>query len=386
MRLKNLLLGAAFIVYVLGTAGAQQPQSEPTPTGLALEVTYLQGNPPAYSTVQSLYTPNGAGWFARFGRVPQWQLPAGALPIQSVRIVSYLRRDQVRVRVSVLRGVKFHDVEEWVTTLVARENEKLTIGELANFGVEPFQVKLLKVGAQSSELPSIVNNTNSLEVVGIEPMVSTFARYKLNLHNRSDKNISALEINVTSGGRLLLSGMPQGRDGEPLIKARSSSELKQPMSTRAQATPAGFIPTSSLNQQIVITTLMYEDGTYEGDVKPAATFRGFTFGRRTELKRIVPVLESALVTYASSEDLRRQLSELSYDADEADVETLAAAFPNITRLRLRSPIETAIHGVRKDLLEELKRFDRSEPSAESYRIWLTGLRDRYSNWIARLSK
>ncbi|MGH9875434.1 MAG: hypothetical protein ACRD9S_23505 [Pyrinomonadaceae bacterium] len=179
--------------------------------------------------------------------------------------------------------------------------------------------------------------------------------------------------------------MPRGRDGEPLIKAGDYFELKQRLPTTAQATPGGYLPASQPAQQIVIATLMFEDGTYEGEPNPAATYRGFAMGSETELKRIVPVLESALSMSDSGESLRTRLSALSFDFEQADLEALATAFPDIKRERLQSPIEASIHGVRRELLKELERFNQTRHPNGAFQIWLTGVRDRYSNWLSRVS-
>jgi hypothetical protein len=255
---------------------------------------------------------------------------------------------------------------------------------LKEFGVEPFQIKVVRLVPQTPALPAIVNRTKSVEVVGIEPLVSTFPLYKLTLRSLSDKNISALQVNVEEGGGQELSGMPQGKDGQPLIKAGASFELKQPLATRVQATAEGYAPVSPKTQAIVIASLVFEDGTYEGDAQPAASYRGWAAGRKTELERIVPVLESALALSASADNLRANLSALSFDSDPADVAMLAEAFPGINRKRLQTSIEVSIHGVRRNLLGELEGLEQRGHRKESFHSWLTRTRDRYSNWLARI--
>lgn len=385
MKLKRLVILVASIVCLFGTTSAQQPQTRPAATGLALEVTYFEGRPPAYQPVLGVNMPRRGSWYALFGRVADWQLPAGAQPIDAVRLVPYLEGDRVRITVSVLRGEKFQDSEDSVASYVLRENERLTLVALQDFGVVPFKIKVIRLAPQTSEFPAIVNNTKSLEVVGIEPVVSTFAVYKLTLHNLSDRNISALQVNTVRDGKIKLSGMPQGAEGEALIKSGDYFALKQPMSTAPQPTPGGYAPESLPAQQIVIVSLMFEDGTYEGEAKPAATYRGFALGRKTELERVVPVLENALAESVSPADLRTRLSTLSVEVEESDLANLVAAFPDIKRERLQSPLEVSMHGIRRELLDELKQFDQSQRSPGDFQLWLIGTRDRYSKWLARVS-
>lgn len=179
--------------------------------------------------------------------------------------------------------------------------------------------------------------------------------------------------------------MPQGKQGEPLIKANGSYELKQDLPPLAHPAPQGYTPTPSPFQHIVIESVVYEDGTYEGEAQPAATYLGFAAGRKTELERIVPVLESALTASQSLEELRLQLTSLTYDVDDADVAALVEAFPQLDRMRLKSPIETAIHGVRKELLDNLDRFQKDPVPDRHLSRMVDAYADVYSDWLDRLN-
>lgn len=385
MNLRRTVITVASVFCLLATALAQQSQNRNPVTGLTLEITTMKGIEPAYLPVLSRDMPRGGAWYPRFRRIAEWHLPAEEQPIYAVRLVPFVEADNVRINVSVLRGEKFLDSEEAVASYSGRENEKLTLEALKNFGVEPFEVKIVRVAQQLSDLPAIVNHTRSVEVVGIEPLLATFPVFKLTLRNLSNKNISALTVEVLGEGKVKLSGMPQGKDGEPLIRAGDSAQLNQPLSTRAEPTPGGYAPASPSAQQIVIKSVVFEDSTYEGDSLSAATLCGFTMGRKIELRRLVPVLESALASSASPESFRAQLSELSFEVDASYVTSLAKAFPGIDQKRLRSPIETAVHGVRKQVLDQLGSFEQDRHSVADFQNWLRTAKERYAGWLSRLS-
>lgn len=385
MNCKHLIIAIAITLSLFEGTGAQSQQARPAPTGFAVEVIYLEGRAPAYEVVRRTKLPRGEGsWFGLFGRVKGWQLPAGAPPVSAVRVVPYLDGESVKVTISVLRGEKFLDLEDIVGTYTVSENEGLAIDSLRDFGVEPFKLKLIRVAPQTSEVPTLLNKTKSLEVVGIEPIVATFPRYKLTLHNLSEKNISALKINIMRDGKLNLSGMPQGDEEEPLVKAGGFKELNQMLVTRAETTAAGYSPASPHAQQIVIAMLMFEDGSYEGEAEPAASFRGFAIGNKAELKRIVALLEDALESSSSMETLRTKLSNLSFEFDESDMAALAKAFPGIDRNKLQAPVDVAIHSLRKDVVDHLDRFQPGSGSSGDFRLYLQTMKDRYADWLKRL--
>jgi hypothetical protein len=384
MNRQHIILAIVFTLSFFEYSSAQSQPARPSATGLAVEVTYFEGRGPAYEPVRRTKLPRGEGsWFGLFGRVKEWQLPTGAQPVSAVRVVPYLDGDTVKVTVSVLRGEKFLDVEDIVGTYTVRENEGIAIDSLRDFGVEPFKLKLIRVAPQTPEVPTVLNKTRSLEVVGIEPIVATLPRYKLTLHNLSEKNVSAIRINTMRDGNLSLSGMPQGEEGKPLVEAGSFKELNEMMVTRAETTAAGYSPAAPRGQQIVLATLVFEDGSYEGDPEPAATYRGHTIGNRAELKRIVGLLEDALASSSSIEKVRTQLSNLSYDFDQSDMAVLASAFPEIDRNKLQTHIDVAMHLLRKEVFDNLDRFQPGPGSAD-FRVYLQTMKDRYAGWLLRL--
>lgn len=380
--MKHFFLAVSIAICFATVTSAQPVRTRPAPTDFALEVTYFAGRKPAYEAVQRVKLPKGDGsYFGMFGHVTGWQLPAGALPVGAVRVVPYLDGAAVSVSFSVLRG-KFLDVEEMVGTVTLRENEVMSVDALRDFGVEPFKIKLIRVAPQTSDLPAVINKTKTLEVVGIEPLVSTFPRYKLTLHNLSDKDIVALSVLVMRDGKLGLSGMPQGEREEPLVRANSFGELNQLLATRAEATPAGFTPAAPGAQQIVIASVMFADGTYEGEAAEPANYQGFVTGRRIELSRILPVLENALATSASKETVRLQLSQLRYDYDNGVLAALATKFPGADRSTLKTSIEISLHAIRKEALDEI---DRSTAGTD-FPLCLQRLRERYAEWLERLNQ
>jgi hypothetical protein len=386
MIFRKLIIAVAAALCLFGSVHAQSALQSSNETSLALEVVFLKGRPPAYQQVAGSRSKKGGSWYGLFGRIAGWQLPDGELPINAVRLVPHLKGETITISVSVLRG-QFHDAEDRVASYKARVGEEITVTELEAFGVEPFVIKVIRTFT-GSDVPTTLNKTKSVAVVGIEPLIATFPRYKLTLHNLCDKNISALSINIMGQGRVRKTGMPQGNYGEPLIKSRESAGLNESLAINAETTAGGYEPSAPPAQQIVVESLVFEDGSYEGELKPAAMFLGFVVGRRIELRRIMPLLDQALSAsdaVSASETLRSQLSSLSYEPDEAEVSSLVVAFPTLDKRELRISIEAAIHTVRRDLLDQLERLQKSESNARDFSAWLVRTRQLYSNWLSHLN-
>jgi hypothetical protein len=393
MRSRTFLSSILLIVFLFGNSLAQQTKPQPNQTGYLLEVTYLKGAPPAYERVRLPGSKMPGDWFGRFGHVPGWQLPAGAQPISAVRISNRLKKDEtIRIRISVLRGEKFMDTEETVASYDLRENEKVTVKPLVNFGVEPFQIKAIRTAPLLADIPLPINKTTSVEVIGIEPVASDMPEYKLTLHNLSTKTIEALCVEIVDGQKRLSSGMPQGLEGKPLMLAGEITQVRLPMLVNAGGTEGTYAPVVPLPQQIVIKSIVFADGTDEGvterDMETGAAFQGVKFGRRIELQRALPLFAAALestdaISYDGPSKLRAQLEQLSVEITDAELADLQQRFPTGEAKLLRPPVEFGIHFMRKEMLDQLMRFE-TDAHRQDFRSWLIDNRERYSSWLTRL--
>jgi len=379
MNKKMLLLFVGlFLANVFGFASFAQKTS---PGGLALEITFYKGKPPAFQTISESSANAKWAWYSLFERTPHFQLAAGALPVRAVKFVPYLEKDLVKINVSVLTGQKFHDDEKVVGVYTARENERIVVKDLANFGVEPFQIAVVRVAPSATVLPSVINKTNSLQVTGVEPNFSTLPTFKLRLLNTSDKAVSAFAFETLVNNQKKLSGMPQSERGAVLIEAGETFEKVIPNPVQNVKMPDGSVPAVQPNQTIVITMVVFADGSYEGDPITAASFRGFQTGRKSALKQIINLLQPA----AQPENLAKQISNLQIAVEEPNFAALLKEFPAFSekeKERLRISVEVAANGIKRDFSREFEAAQNLKP--EEYRVWLTETKESFQKWLTEL--
>ena len=352
---------AAFVVGLLAALTATGQSSPIQPTHLALEAYFYPGEPPAYVTVPPLNSPAGGCWSPRFKRVPNWTPPAGSQPVHAVNIQGILTGDLVRVSVSVFVGLRF-DEERDVAVYTLHEGEKVTLGELTKFGVEPFDVVLVRVASDFAGLPQFVSKVKSIELVTIQNAFSTLPAYRLALRNLSTRNVSALVLKVRQGDRILQTGMPQGKEGRPLVVASGVSELIVPAPTSAAATPAGYQPVTSDNQTIEITEAAFDDGSSEGEHGLAARYGALMKSRKIQLSRVIELFQTALQD--NSSDPLSALERFENKIGELD----------------------PAGAMRTEVMAEIHRFRFSNPNLDSnsYHAWLAASKQRYGAWLARL--
>lgn len=390
MRSRTFLTGSLLLVLLCGNTPAQQVRG-PNQTGWLLEVTFLKGERPAYERVRWADSKAPGDWFGRYGHVQGWELPAGAPPIRAVRIVPRLQELTVAITVSVIRGEKFMDVEETVASFNILEDEKVTVEPLKDFGIEPFEIRAFRSEPLLSNQPTSINKTTSVEVVGIEPVNSDMPEYKVTLHNLSQKTIDALRVEIIDGQRRLTSGMPQGLEGKPLMLAGETTQVRLPLVVKAGRAGGTYSPKVPLQQQIVIKSVIFADGTTDGvtelDMESGPGFHSVRFGQRLELQRALPLFAAALESATISSDgvtgFRSQLEGLDIGITDAELVDLQQRFPTRDATLLKPPVEFGIHFMRKEILDQLMRF-QTGGERKDFRSWLVEARERYSNWLARL--
>ena len=384
------------IVLTVPAATLFAPQDVSPPTRLALEVTFYPGRKPAYETVPGPDSKPSGSWYALFGRIASWQAPAGAEPIEAVRVISQSEELGVRVTVSIMSGRKALENEQRVGTYLIRETEKISIDDLKRFGIEPFQIKLIRVNPNIPPVPPVIlRGVESLIVINSMAKETTLPSYGINLQNQSNKNIVGLGVDVMVDGRVALTAKPRGIDGQALIAAGNEYWLTVRAPTRAHATADGYTPTSPSDQQIQIKAAVFDDGTYEGDAETAAAIRGFRAGEKMMLPRLIRLLERALNSSNTDltealKNLEDQVSSVESDADSQIVQSLTSEFPPASNGRskeIKTAIEVSATTLKSTLLKEIQTLENGGAQSlnvDLYRTWLTKTRERYETWLSRL--
>jgi hypothetical protein len=394
-RSRAFSLAIALTVFFSGNGIAhQQSPIRQAPTGLALEVTFLKGRSPVLFPVPGPKAKPSGGWSGSFGRFADWQSPDGALPAKAVQVRSRLEGGVVEVQVSVLFGREAHEREELVATYDAALENPLVINDLTRLGIEPIEIKLVKVAQTMAVLPEIINQTKSVFVVGITPVNSTLPSYQLALQNLSSKDVAALYVYVLAGGTRKITTMQQGPEGRPLIPSGGQYELKVPAGYQVQPSDGNHSFDLSQDHECVIGAAVFSDGSYEGDPEPASTFRAFVRGRQVQLRRVVALLQQALDSTdeakAALQGLKAGLLALTTEEDASEIDGLLSEFSTLPRdaakANLGMAMRTAMGNIKMTATNQLEAFEKAQgPELEKYvwRLWLFETEGKYQRWLSR---
>jgi hypothetical protein len=294
----------------------------------------------------------------------------------------------------VQQGERFNDNQNLVADYIANEGEKTWIETLKQFGVEPFQITLVRITPSIASPPSVSNHTKSIEVVSIEASNSTLPGYTLVLKNTSARSVRAFALRMIDDGKEILQAQLQNPEAQPMIEAGGFSRTEPFGGRGAVLTPGGYQPYSPTNPQIVITTAVFDDNSFEGDAAAAAMIVGRDQGRAVQLQRIVSIFRSA----ARSEDadlnntllmVRGRVSSLTDEIPESVSTQLIRDFPTMAHPVLQSSLEAGAHLIKNQALADIAAFERIQPRPIEQRVfwkWLRATLDKYEAWLSRLTR
>ncbi len=380
------------IVLFLGNifCAAQIDRGNTEPIGLVLEITSDRENKPAYIYVTNHILQSRGSLFSNFRRDANWRQPEGSIPVKAVKIVSLPEGNAVKVKVSVLAGQKPYENEQVVADYTLRENEKITVNNLTRFGIEPFEIRAVGLTLAASDLPQIVNKTGSLTVEKLEPVNSENSSVKLILANNSDKAVSALTYKVSVGKSLRSSGRPGHSNEGILVKPGEKFQAIIPNIGFGVRNSVGQTVSLEPNKTITISAVVFEDDSFEGDDAEAARFLVVKFGRKTQLKKILALLEQTAETNSSFDELTGKAENLSDEIDEGDLDKFLnqfAALPDNEKFYLRSAAGAIVKNIKSEFVSDLESLNEDGKKVESAKAQsrLISIKEKYRNLLSKIN-
>jgi hypothetical protein len=395
--MKRLLMLAAIAMiapWSIANAQQQEPSLKPSVSPrtdvrkqFLLEIIYNAKLPPAYSTVDGVDSVPKWIWVTRFVRIPAYKPASSELPIRAVKLESQFNGETADVRLTLLRGGQTFEKEQLVNVYQLGVGEERMLSELTEFGIEPFNIKLIEAVPPIPPPPAFNNLTKSIEVVRVQSHNIPKPAYTITFRNLSEKNIAALKVDVTSDGRPGVTTMFQGKEGNALIEAGGVSE-QYIMVVKPERTATTYVPGTASSNIINIRSAVFSDLSFEGDSEPACMFETFVMGRRVWLRKVVALLDQETTKttgdhIAAAKQFKEKFSALTYDPDDSERRQASVVSPKCMKPAERSFMATL--GLKLQLLRDLDRIIETRPAPPvNFRLWMLEKRDTYKAWLSRL--
>ena len=275
-------------------------------------------------------------------QIKGWKRPEGKPPPTSVRLKVSREGDAVRIKVSLVfddtwppeaSGPKYGAREQTVGAYLVREGETVGVEELKSFGVEPFSLAVSEAKPEP-EMPfapapaRATSSLKSIEVVSFLTEGEQMERGRLVVRNVSEKNVVALEIKVKGHSQTAYRADPR-----PLIESGATYETWIYSGRSVIETPNGLDP-EPRPDALVVDAVVFADGSYEGDVRTAASMFASQKGRSIQFERVMKLLQSALDSEGPDPSgalarLKSQIGGLRIDIEPSVVDEMLSKFPTL---------------------------------------------------------
>lgn len=336
---------------------------------------------------------------------PLWrEYLVGGKPIGFSPPVNLPASSQNEPRVSLIRMIVSTDGGNWTTKLsvvkdvrlierrefslaryTSRLNEVFKVNEATTVGVEPFELQIVAVEAEAARVPQLTNKTASLAVMHLSGTIAP-EPYSLLLQNQSGKKAVGLEVNAYNGNQRTVLIWRKGLWLGILIEPGSTYELKVSSVTGRTTTPSSKTPGQP--DKIEIATVVFLDGSYEGDPVYAALINNEIATCSVQLTRIIALLKNA--EEQSGDEAMRLLSKGGLSLPEqfaaSEISTVKEKFQMLNGRDWNTALIGAAQGLRtaKSTFQfDVNQFQQTGTNDPArIKTWVGKMSDKYERWLS----
>jgi hypothetical protein len=379
-------LGRALAAGLLSalTVAAQEPQAAPL-SKLSLKVVVGHGRPTFYPLPDK--NKQGAGGLFGAGQLPSARLLSGP-PVDTVQLAFAREGSGARITVYAHRGSGESRESLKVAECFVSERQEYTVTQLAAYGVEPLTLSV--VGRVEVELvpPRVDSRLQAVEVSEVK-IHAEAPSFELVLRNVSDKEVRAIEIEEYRG--MMSKGPPPMYDWRRTlpVKPGKTFSVTLEFGWNGKETPEGHAVEPP--DRVQLKSVLFTDGSYEGDSRFAARAEALREGRKVQLKRVLELLrglEETPADYASVQGLAQQVEMLDSTFEWPAVSAFAERYRVLygdELERLKGLIESGMKSQRGIMLNEVNLFlKQTSPASDPAVIqrWLRTMREGYEKALA----
>jgi hypothetical protein len=373
-----------FIAAATPTAGQDRRTAPPPPEYL------IEFHTPEGCFFSPIVSAANRGFFTYALPRPTTYLPdsSGRPILSSLSVRAERVGDLWDLKVALGAGEFYDAGSRQIGAFTLRTNERADISEAAQLGFGSFRVAVVRVVGEGALQPAIRFKTQSLSLDKLE--ANTLPQpYRVYVKNNSDKDVLAIQYNTYKDRQMVQLKWLSLPPPLALIRAGEVFPLDVLSQDRTCADSDGYHSTQS--NVIEIASVVFVDGTYEGDSGLAALVRGSAIGNKKDLDHVVSVLSNLSENEVAPEVLLSALKALAEGMDdEADpylLDVLRNGLPpqsDNAATALTNFIRSGQHAVRASLLGDSRQLESliKRQNVEAIRTFCAKTITKYQQWHA----
>ena len=342
MRSARWLFSLVWLILIfhIPSAFAMQVDRFPTPSDYSIKM-------PRDGRTRYYEVPAAAGLcplaLHSFNRIKGWERPPDH-PGDPTAIQFKFRRveDVIEVDLSLVFGTveKSRTLPrnglpaESISSYSLRLGESANLVELARFGIEPFEIKVVSSNSRTLDPSRVINRTKSIEVVSIE---KARRHYRITYKNISPKKIIAMRL-VYPEGIGVIGCFPQSHV-KPLMAPGETyiNEVHFPDLGGKTQQAAG--PDKRQASRFTVAGVVFDDFTYEGDRDDALQVAASVRAEQIQWPRIAVMFKEAVEAYERNKQraidkLKKDAAALNAEPDSSVMADMVKRFSPLTEREL----------------------------------------------------
>lgn len=300
--------------------------------------------------------------------------PASANQPSALRLETKPGSDGVSFTVTVFYGAfdrqKLPDSLEklprkTIGTYFAKLNESVTLSDLAQVGLEPITLRVVSARAENPWSPILRSNAPSLQI-GYTQLYRSFGT--VTIHNFSDKGVAALSLEATDeNGKNPLGEAPGSMPwSKALIAPGGTYRTRYGVPAPGRKLVNGVYVTLPPYAFLTLQSVLFEDGSYEGDKQMAEGMAARRLGYKVQMQRVLSLAEPIIADEQTDDAakiraVRAAVNQLSEEPDAQIMRSLRAEFGKLTRAPVPGPsvrqqISMAMRNVKRTIDNSIQRY------------------------------
>jgi len=266
-----------------------------------------------------------------------------------------------------------------------KEAEPITVDKFTGYDLFPSQVSIVRIDATPSTAAEVINKTTSLKVEEINPSVIP-SPYQITFTNNSKKKVYGIEVIVNNHSLRRSDGWLNSNCGNALIEPGGSYKAIFPSAVDRdyKLISANEYQVSPVqNPRMEIATVVFADGTYEGEPQYAAVLNAEAIGARHQITRVLPLIENALASRNADAlviaALRESVTALDADVQLSDSEELRRRLNGFDE-RIINDAERSIGWGRNNVKVCVKKDIVDRNPTLTLHNWLSQEADKLKQW------
>jgi hypothetical protein len=380
------------ILALVSLAGIATAQTPSLPARFAIE---FSGPPPLYNTVRdscakSFYPCSSLFYGGNHGSLPR--LPgfhASASQPSALRLEYKPAADGVSIKVTVFYG-DFNRQDTPVSleklprktlgSYFVKLNQSVTLSDLAKVGLEPITLRVVSAPTKNPWRPILHSDAPSL-AIDYKQLDRSFG--VVTIHNFSNKGVAALIVwasDVENGKYGGGEGIGPGPGSKPAIAPGGTYQMQFGVPVEGRMVHGVYVALPP-DPFLTLKSVLFEDGSYEGDERAAEGMAAQRLGLKVQVQRVLS-LAKPIIANAQTDDaaklraIRAAIGQLSDEPEAQMILGLRAEFGNLTpaavayvRRQISSSMREAKQLVDNQIKENQDNLIRAQQLHLSFAQW-----------------